>query len=277
MLKIEVPPLDEARFIARYGPWAVVAGACEGLGACYAEQLARLGINLVLASNRPAALEEQGERLAREHGIRYRTLDVDLSAADAGQRLLASSADLDVGLYISNAGTDGLGNSFLDAPLERSFYLLNLNVTTVVTAVHGFGNRFKARGSGGIIVMSSVGAQIGAPWLAMYAATKAFDLHLAESLWGEFLTVGVDIVGICAPTMDTPNFRRLTKGRAGDFAAQDPALIAAVALARLGQTPIVIFPEGDDRDQAAMVEAKRVQRLRDMVDWATANLVHDGR
>ncbi len=273
MAGIESLPLEHIDFAKRYGPWAVVAGASEGLGACYAEQLARMGVNLVLVSRRFGVLEALGVRLSREFGIQCRPVEINLATPDAAARLLEATADLDVGLYVSNAGLDGTGNNFLDAPLDRAAKLVAMNVNTLIATLHGFGNRFKARGSGGFVVMSSIGALIGSPWLATYAATKAFGLTIAESLWGEFRGVGVDIIGVCAPTMDTPTFRRAFEGLAtGIPDAQDPAEIAAVALAKLGKSPIVIFPESNDRENAREVEADRVRRLVEKVEWADANL-----
>ena len=73
-------PLDPAAFRSRYGPWAVIAGASEGTGECYARELASMGINLVLVSRRQAALDTLGEALKAEQGIEYRTLAQDLTA-----------------------------------------------------------------------------------------------------------------------------------------------------------------------------------------------------
>jgi NAD(P)-dependent dehydrogenase (short-subunit alcohol dehydrogenase family) len=107
--------LDGAAFAAKFGPWAVIAGASEGTGACYAEELAALGINLLLVSRRPDALEALGERLAAAHGIEFRTLALDLSETGAGTRIVEAAADLDVGLYISNAGADNFASFFEDS------------------------------------------------------------------------------------------------------------------------------------------------------------------
>ena len=78
-------PLDAAAFAAKYGPWAVIAGASEGTGACFAEELAAMGLNLALVSRRPEALEALGARLKAAHGIEYRAIGQDLSESGAGQ------------------------------------------------------------------------------------------------------------------------------------------------------------------------------------------------
>ena len=178
-------PLDAAAFRERYGPWAVIAGASEGTGECYARQLAEMGINLVLVSRRKDALEKLGKELAAEHGIDYLACAQDLTEADAGLKIVEAAAELDVGLYISNVGADGFAAFFEDST-EKAHRLVRMNITTLIDAVNGFGKRLLARGKGGMIVMASGAGLGGQPNLAMYSATKAFEINFAESLWAEY-------------------------------------------------------------------------------------------
>lgn len=271
MRKIDVPELDKAAFVERYGPWAIIAGASEGTGACYAEQLAAMGINLVLVSRRAAALDALGQSLEDRYGIAFRSLTADLTEPGAGARLVEATADLDIGLYISNAGADGAGNSFFGEPVDRSLRLLRMNAANVLEATHGFGNRFLARGKGGIIVMSSGAGLGGQPWLVMYSATKAFELNFVESLWAELEGRNVDIVGIAAPIMDTPTLRRATEGLGMDYSiAYDPADVCALALASLGKEPLVLVPDGPDEAKIPQIEADRKARLIALAEWAKA-------
>lgn len=271
MRHIERQDFDRRAFARRYGPWAVIAGASEGTGACYAEQLAAMGINLVLVSRRLEAVERLGQRLAADHGVEYRALSADLRATGAAARLIDATADLDVGLYISNAGADGAGNSFLDSPVQRSLDLLSMNAVTVVEAVHGFGNRFKARGRGGFVIMSSGAGLGGQPWLVMYSATKAFEINFAESLWAEFDGQGIDIIAVAAPMMDTPTLRTATEGTGFDLSgAYDPGDVCHLALASLGREPLVIVPDGPDEEKIPAIEADRKTRLIALAEWAKA-------
>lgn len=271
MRRIEQPDYDRVDFLARYGPWAVIAGASEGTGACYAEQLAAMGFNLVLVSRRLDSLEALGMRLADAHGIAFRALTADLRQPDAAGLMTDATADLDVGLYVSNAGADGAGNSFLDSPVERSLDLLSMNAATVIRAVHGFGNRFKARGSGGFIIMSSGAGLGGQPWLVIYSATKAFEINFAESLWAELEGQGIDIVGVAAPTMDTPTLRRATAGTGFDLGnTYDPAEVAHLALATLGKEPLVIVPDGPGEEKIPQLQVDRKTRLVALAEWARA-------
>ncbi len=271
MRHLEREPIDGLSFAARYGPWAVIAGASEGTGACFAEQLAGMGINLLLASRRQEALDALGSRLASAYQVECRSLVIDLTAPDAADRLVVAAADLDVGLYVSNAGADGAGNSFLASPVQRSLDLLTMNAATLVGATHGFGNRFKARGRGGVVVMSSGAGLGGQPWLVMYSATKAFEINFAESLWAEWEGSGVDMIGVAAPTMDTPTLRRATEGTGFDVGnAYDPADVVHQALAKLGREPLLIVPDGPEEAKIPQIEADRKQRLVMLAEWAKA-------
>ncbi len=77
--------ITDADFRAKYGPWVLVAGASEGLGAEYATQLAARGLNLVLIARRKELLEQLGAQLACEHAIEVRPLPLDLGRADIGE------------------------------------------------------------------------------------------------------------------------------------------------------------------------------------------------
>jgi len=269
MRHIELKPLDGIRFSDRYGLWAVIAGASDGTGAAFAEQLAAMGLKLVLIARRENALRALGERLQNEHGTEFRVIVADLTSHDAADLIVQATADIDVGLYISNAGVVGSPADFLDMPIAQSFALIQMNVTNFVTAVHGFGHRFRNRGKGGIIVMASVSALGGQPMHACYSGSKAFQMLFAESLWAELRDQGVDIISIAAPPMDTPTVRRARKDQELNlryyFVAGE---VVHEALARLGTDPTVIFPDFGSRGEAAELERARRARLEGAIGWA---------
>src|SRR5689334_20751200 len=88
----------------KFGPWAVVTGASSGIGKEFARQLAASGLHVVLVARRLPLLEELGSQLAREFGVQYRAVGVDLSEEDSLEKIMAVTNGLDVGLLISNAG-----------------------------------------------------------------------------------------------------------------------------------------------------------------------------
>ena len=104
-------------FVEKYGPWAVVAGASEGLGAEYAEQLAQRGLDLVLIARRAGLLQSMAARLKQKYKIEVCELPLDLASPNAPAQIVSATTDLDVGLLIYNAAYSAVG-SFLDHPVE---------------------------------------------------------------------------------------------------------------------------------------------------------------
>jgi short-subunit dehydrogenase len=261
------PPLKLDRQTAqkKYGPWAVIAGASEGSGACFARELAALGINTVLISRRPAALGGLAGDLEANYGIQTRVLALDLTLLEAGDRILAATRELDVGLYISNAGSDGGPQAFLANSIERTLNLINMNVRTVAVATEGFARRMSRRGGGGIVIMTSVAGLGGHPELSVYAATKSFEVSFVEGLWGEFGPLGIDILGVVVPSMDTPSLRRGTEGTNFDISqALDPVRVIREALDNLAKGPLLFFSDGSDG--ADLGQARR-ERVLSMMEW----------
>lgn len=261
-------PLDAAAFAAKYGPWAVIAGASEGTGACFAEELAALGINLALVSRRPDALDALGERLKAAHGIETRAIMQDLSAPGAGAAVVAACADLDVGLYISNAGAGNFSRFFEDE-VESSHRLVRMNVATLIDAAHGFGRKFLGQGRGGIVIMASGAGLGGQPQLALYSATKAFEINFAESLWAEYASRGIDAIAVAAPLMNTPMLQRTVAGMDFDFAqAFDPADVTHNALAGLlAGEPLQVVPDGPLSERLPRQTAERRERLEAFIEF----------
>src|SRR5690349_10153763 len=158
-----------------FGPWAIVTGASSGIGEAFARQLAASGLHLVLVARRLATLDEIGSRLANEYGIQYRAVGVDLSDEDFLEKIREATRNLDVGLVISNAGATVYGNFLTAEPtvIQRN---LHLNVTAHLDLIHHYGQGLVQRGRGGVILVSSTAGLQGTPYMADYAAAKAYVL-----------------------------------------------------------------------------------------------------
>lgn len=228
---------EPVEFAERYGPWAVVAGASEGVGASVARLLGERGVNVVLVARRQEALDDVAATVATT----TRALALDLSTANADDELAAATADLDVGLLIYNAGADPYMVRFLDKPVDVWQTFLARNCGTVLGAAHHFARAMVERRRGGIVLVTSGAAWAGGSHLAVYGATKAFDLLLGEALWAELEPLGVDVLSMVLGATDTPAFRRLVGDRdLGDLA--DPDDVARDLLDNLGNGPT--FPPG---------------------------------
>jgi short-subunit dehydrogenase len=218
----------------RYGPWAVVAGASDGIGAAFAERIAADGINVVLVARRKALLDEVAARLP----VETRVVVVDLSAPRAIDELAAATADLEVGLFVFNAGADTVNLPLLSRDIEDLRAFVQRNCTAVLEASHAFGGRMVERGRGGVVLVTSGAAWAGGATLAVYSATKAFDANLAESLWAEWRPHGVDVLSLVLGPTDTPSLQRSLARHGGHMDnLADPAEVAAEAIAHLADGP----------------------------------------
>lgn len=214
-----------------YGPWAVICGASEGIGAAFARQLAASGVSLVLIARRTEPLDALAEELRASTLVKVETVALDLAAADLAAHFRAIADAHEVGLVIYNAALSSCA-PFLDIPLEDKLRAIAVNAAGPVIAAHVFGERMRARKRGGIILMSSLTAFWGSAFLATYGATKAFNLSLGEALATELRESGVDVLVSCAGATRTPGFLRQISGQKGP-ASMSPESVARETLKAL--------------------------------------------
>src|SRR6266508_5529209 len=232
---------DKVDFLARYGSWAIVAGASEGLGAAYAEELALRGLNLILVARRSELLQALTSQLSKRYNVQIKTIVVDLSALDAAEQILRDTNDLEVGLLIYNAAFSAIG-PFLERSLDDHFKEIHTNIHAPLKLVYLLGQRMLAQGHGGILLMSSLSAFQGSAYISTYAATKAFNIVLAEGLWEEWRERGVDVLVCVSGAVRTPNYvasEPEQRGGLGDM-TMNPDQVVCEALNALGKGPYVI-------------------------------------
>jgi uncharacterized protein len=222
-------PLDKQRF----GPWALVTGASSGIGEALARQLAASGLNLVLVARRGALLERLGNELHSRFGIDYRVVALDLTSEDILTPIRAATDDLEVGLLISNAGGP-LPGQFLGLSSDTVFGQVRLDVHTPLQLIHHFVPRMAARGRGGLILVSAMGATSGLPLVATTSAGKSFVESLGRSLHAEFAELGVNTTVLIVGPTDTRviDMLGLDRGRM-PIKPQSADATAAEALAAL--------------------------------------------
>jgi uncharacterized protein len=236
------PPPTRARFPSdfadRYGPWAVVAGASEGLGAAYACALAERGLNLVLVARRRPLLDALATELAGRFPVDVRRVDGDLSDRGFLEGLAALGSQLEVGLLVYNAAYAPIGE-FASVPPDDLLRVAAVNIRAPVSLVHGLVAGMVERGRGGVILMTSLAGNQGSPYIATYAASKAFNRVLAEGLWYELKDKGVDVLACCAGAVRTPGYSGAAAGKDAP-GTLDPEEVVAQALRALGHGPVVI-------------------------------------
>ncbi|MER7015256.1 SDR family NAD(P)-dependent oxidoreductase [Saccharopolyspora sp. NPDC000359] len=193
--------------IPKYGPWAVIAGGSEGVGASFAHLLADAGVNLVLIARKPGPLAATAEQV-RAKGVQVRVLELDLLAPDALSTIRETTDDLDVGLLVFNAGANSYGHEFVTSDLDRVRGVINLNITAQLALTHHFGALLAQRGRGGIILVGSMAGYLGQAQISAYSAAKAFSRVFAEGLWLELREHGVDVLELVLGVTRTPAMQR---------------------------------------------------------------------
>jgi short-subunit dehydrogenase len=216
--------------VARYGRWAVVAGASEGIGAAFSRALAAAGFDLVLIARRAAPLDALAAEL-RATGRTIETNALDLGAPALEAALETIAREKEIGLVVYNAALSIIA-PFLDTPLADKLRILDVNARGPLTAAHVFGTAMAARGRGAIILVSSLTAFWGSAWVATYGATKAFNLSLGEAIAHELGARGVDVIVACAGATRTPGFEAATRGKRSPR-SMSPDAVARATLARL--------------------------------------------
>ncbi len=210
--RLTVSPLGRTMTVtSKYGPWGVVAGGSDGVGAAFARGMASRGINVVLVARRVPVLEASADDIRARYGVEVRTVPLDLSAPGALQELADATSDLEIGLFVYNAGGDDRSAAFLGKDLATHLELVRRNCVSVLEAAYRFGAPMVARRRGAVVLVTSGAAWAGGATLATYGATKAFDLILAESLWAEWRDSGVDVLGLVLGRTDTPSLRRVLR------------------------------------------------------------------
>ena len=225
-------------FSEKYGPFALIAGGSDGLGAAFSEALARRGLNLVMMARNKERLEAAAARLREQYGVEVKTLAADLADFENAQSLIAE-LNVAIGLLVYNAAFAPIG-LFENTSGEDLSLAAMVNVRTPLLLAKMLSAPMIEKKRGGIVLMSSLAGAQGSPKLASYAATKAFNAVLAEGLWKEMQAHGIDVVGCCAGAIITPGYQQAEKKAKNAPGTMTARNVAEQTLQALGKGPIVI-------------------------------------
>jgi uncharacterized protein len=225
----------------KYGSTALIAGASEGIGAAYATALAKEGMDLVLVARRPEPLHILADTLQNKYKIQIMCVTCDLSKTNAIINIEEAIKDREINLLVYNAALSYIG-PFIKKSSENHLLAAQINMITPLKLVHFFGEKMLAKGKGAIILMTSLAGFQGSGFLTMYAATKAFNRILGESLWYEWKNSGVDIIACCAGATSTPGYILTQPEKTGFFTPRvlKPSEVAEECLKKLGKQPSFI-------------------------------------
>ena len=238
--------------------YAVVTGASSGIGAAYAEQLARRGHNLILVARRRDRLEALAARIAEAHGRDVVTHAADLARPEdlAGvERLLAERGDID--LLVNNAGVGALGPT-AKVGADAAADLIQINVTALTRLSIAAAAAFARRGGGTIINIASVIGLIPSPNAAAYGGSKAYVLNFSRSLQMEYQAAKVVVQAVMPGPVRTEFFDASGGPPFPDHLFMSADELAQTALKALDQGELICFPSLPDAAAWSAFEDSRL-------------------
>lgn len=180
------------------GKWSLITGASAGIGMELARLLASRGSNLLLTARRRPRLESLAAELSARHHIAAEIVVADLAARSGPSEIfdLARRKQIPIHLLVNNAGFGAYGR-FAEIPIDRQLEMVQVNCAAVVHLTHLFLPQMLQRGGGDILIVASTAAFQAVPYIATYAATKAFDCHFGEALFEEYAGRGIRVCVLC--------------------------------------------------------------------------------
>ncbi|MEM8837618.1 MAG: SDR family NAD(P)-dependent oxidoreductase [Pseudomonadota bacterium] len=218
-------------FLIKYGPWALVTGASDGIGRAVAGKLAARGLNLLLVGRRIERLSTLSDKIARDHGVEVIPISADLGSMAGIDHVLEQVSSLEIGLYVASAGF-GTAGEFADNPAGEELNMIDVNCRALAALAHTLARGMRERQRGGMIFMSSIVAFQGVANSANYAATKAYVQSLAEGLAGELSPYNIDVLASAPGPVATGFSTRADMQMNG---ATSPDIVAEATLAALGR------------------------------------------
>jgi len=266
-------PLD------REGRTALVTGASSGIGQAFAERLAADGHRLILVARRADRLEAMAKSFGERFGPGFEVFPADLNRPEelrAVEDRIASEPTLE--LVVNNAGFGSAGRfAELDADGEEAE--IRLNVLALVRLARAGLPGLIARGRGGVINVSSMAGFAPSPYMATYAATKAFVTSFSEGLAGELEGTGVKVQALC-PGFTRTEFQDVAgvdTQRLPSFAWQEADDVVAASLAGLARGEVVVVPGLANQALAAVTTALPRSWVRRVVGATMKRTLPDTR
>ena len=261
----------------QYGPWAMIAGAAQGIGRAWAELLATQGLDLVLIDRDRDGLHEASNEIERDTGVTCHCITADLASAACLDAIVAGVGEREVGLLVYNAALADVGPFYKpDQDLSLELARAQVNMLSPLALIYHFARPMLARRHGGIVLMSSGSGLQGSPYYSHYAATKAYSIVLAESLWYEFKPYDVHVLAcIAGMTLSPAVAAAVERGEGQHSIYQTPAEVAAEGLVALGKEPSHICGVHNRDNQSMLNSLPRAQAVAAIAQHAVRNFLDD--
>lgn len=199
------------------GKTAVITGASSGIGVEFANRFAERGANLVLVARRKDRLESVARQIQSNHKVKVDVVVADLAEVGSAEKLFKTlqRKKLQIDVLVNNAGFGTMGE-FKNHDLNRIAEEIQLNVSTLVQLTRLALPAMLQRNNGVVVNIASTAAYQPVPYMAVYAATKAFVLSFTEALWGELIGTGVSAIALSPGGTKTEFFEVASNGKTSD-------------------------------------------------------------
>jgi short-subunit dehydrogenase len=220
----------------------LITGASSGIGAAFARKFAALGRNVFLVARSEEKLITICNELGRMSGIRAQYFALDLTEPDAPSRLFEETRKrgLEIDMLVNNAGFGSMGY-FEKLDLARELEMIQLNATALVDLTYRFLLPMRARKQGTIINVASTAGFQPVPFMATYAATKAFVLTFSGALSEENRPFGIHVMALCPGVTETNFFEAAKMDRPPMRGSQTPEEVVETAIRGLKRKKSVII------------------------------------
>jgi uncharacterized protein len=231
-------------------PLAVITGASSGIGLELARECIEHNFDIVICADDARGIHEAAAHLGAA-GATVVAVTADLATAEGVEKLAREieRTGRPVEALVLNAGI-GVGGAFVETPIADEVRMINLNCTSLVMLAKQFLPQMVARGQGKVLITASVASTSPAPYLAVYGATKAFDLAFAEGIRHELKDTGVTVTALQPGATDTDFFAAadMTETKVAQGKKDDPADVARVGFEAM--------MKGKDKVIAASLKSK---------------------
>jgi len=219
----------------------LITGASSGIGEAFARKLASRGRNVFLVSRSEDKLITLCNELGRVSGIRAQYLAADLVQPNVAANIFEETRKrgLEIDMLINNAGFGSMGDC-TQLDLSNELKMIDLNIKAVVDLTHRFLVPMRERKQGAIINVASTAGFQPVPFMATYAATKAFVISFSEALWDENRQYGIHVMALCPGVTETNFFEASQMERPPMRSAQTPEEVVETALRGLARKKSVV-------------------------------------
>jgi short-subunit dehydrogenase len=209
----------------------LITGASSGIGEAFARALAARGHNLLLVARSEDKLTKLCSELGRVRSIHCQYVALDLSTPESAAQLFeeTSKREMEIDFLINNAGFGSMGD-FATLEREHELNMIDLNIRVLVELTHRFLQPMRERRRGTILNVASTAGYQPVPYMATYAATKAFVLGFTEALWEENRAYGIEVLALCPGVTETGFFAASRIDKPPARTVQTPEEVVETAL-----------------------------------------------